>query len=117
MKEAPCSLGYLLGVSFFLGYALLIWFRTNAFAEYITLFKLARFFHVGDYNELAKNGYPEGYVHSLKEYYHDSFITRLVTCPICFGFWLGVILFLTLPVNILVIPLGLFFYGVLNKLV
>jgi hypothetical protein len=117
MKETLSSLYPLLGVSFMLGYALLVWFRTNAFAEYVTLFRLTRFFHVGDYNEVSKNGYPEGYVHFLKEYYHDNFIVRLVTCPVCFGFWLGLIIFFGFPVNILVVPLGLFFYGVLNKLV
>jgi len=105
-----------LGISLFVGYALLVWFRTNAFAEYITLFRLSRFFHVSSYNELVSNGYEHGYVDFLKEYYHDYFLVRLVTCPICFGFWLSVP-FLGISVsNIFIIPLGLFFYSIFNKL-
>ena len=105
-----------LGISLFIGYALLVWFRTNAFAEYLTLFKLSRFFYVGSYNELVSNGYEGGYIDFLREYYHDLFLVRLATCPICFGFWLS-LPFLDLSVNnIIIIPLGLFFYSIFNKL-
>jgi hypothetical protein len=117
MTEAPNNFITLLGASVWLAYILLVWFRTNAFAEYVNLFKLSKFFKVGKYYELVENGYPEGYIQFLKEYYHDSFLIRLFTCPICFGFWLGLGIALGLNVNFLVIPIGLFLYGCLNRII
>ena len=106
----------ILGVSLYISYFLVVWFKTNAFAEYITLFRLSRFCFVDSYNELVKNGYENGYTQFLKEYYHDYFIVRLMTCPICFGFWIA-LPFSFYSINYLfAIPLGLFFYGVFNKL-
>jgi hypothetical protein len=111
------SLRETLGLSMLLGYALFVWFRTNAFVEYITLFKLDSFFYVSQYNELASNGYSEGYVLFLKEYFYDNFFIRLVTCPICLGFWLGLLILLFFGGSILLLPFALSFYGFFNKLI
>jgi hypothetical protein len=117
MWENPKILVNILGFSLLISYFLVIWFKTNAFVEYLTLFRLTRFFHIADYQILTKDGYPGTYTEFLREYYHDYFIVRLVTCPICFGFWIG-LFFLTLsPLYLLTLPLGLFFYGLFNKLV
>ncbi len=117
MWENPNSLMNLLGFSLLVGYLLLLWFRTNAFVEYISVFKLSHFFHVDTYHELVGNGYNASYPDFLKEYFGDSFFVRLVTCPICLGFWLALPGLLVSPSYILTLPLGLFFYGLLNKLV
>jgi hypothetical protein len=106
-----------LGFSLLVSYALVIWFKTNAFVEYLTLFKLSRFFYISNYNELVQNGYSGTYTEFLREYYHDYFVVRLTTCPVCFGFWLGLPFLLLSPAYLLVLPLGLFFYGLFNKLV
>jgi hypothetical protein len=111
--ESP---GELLGLSLFLGYALFIWFRTNAFAEYINLFRLDRFFYISQYNELVDNGYSSSYLDFLKEYFYDLFLVRLVSCPICLSFWIGLLTVFIFGVSPLVIPLGLCFYGFFNKL-
>lgn len=111
------SLGETLRLSFFVGYALLVWFRTNAFVEYVNLFRLDRFFYVSQYNALVEDGYPSGYLDFLKEYFYDQFIVRLAVCPICFGFWVSVIVLLAFGASPLIIPLGLCFYGFFNKLV
>lgn len=112
--ESP---GEILGLSIFIGYALFVWFRTNAFVEYMNLFRLSRFCYVSQYNTLAEDGYPADYLNFLKEYFHDQFFVRLVTCPICFGFWLALLAVLIFGTSPLIIPLGLCFYGFFNKLV
>jgi len=117
MWENPNVFLNILGFSLLISYLLVVWFKTNAFVEYLTLFKLSRFFCIFDYNEIVKNGYTESYTSFLREYYHDYFIVRLVTCPICFGFWLALPSLLLSPSYVLVLPLGLFFYGLFNKLV
>lgn len=117
MWENSNTILNILGFSLLVSYALVIWFKTNAFVEYLTLFKLGRFFYIFDYNEIVQNGYGGTYTEFLREYYHDYFVVRLVTCPVCFGFWLGLPFLLLSPTYLLVLPLGLFFYGLFNKLV
>jgi hypothetical protein len=117
MWENPKTLIDILGFSLLISYVLVVWFKTNAFVEYISLFKLSKLFYVEDYNSLVTNGYEGSYVEFLREYYHDYFIARLVTCPICLGFWLSVSFLLLNPQNILILPLGLFFYTLFNKLI
>lgn len=117
MWENPKTLIDILGFSLLISYVLVIWFKTNAFVEYISLFRLSKFFYVEDYNSLVANGYDGSYVEFLKEYYHDYFLVRLATCPICAGFWLSLPFLLISPQNILIMPLGLFFYTLFNKLI
>jgi hypothetical protein len=117
MWENPGNIKTLLGFSLLVGYLLLLWFRTNVFVEYVTLFRLTRFFHVGEYRELVDNGYSESYISFLLEYYKDLFIVRLVACPICLGFWLALPSAMLAPEYLAVIPLGLFFYALFNKLI
>lgn len=117
MWENPKIILDVLGFSLLVSYVLVIWFKTNAFVEYLTLFKLSKFFYIFDYNKIVEHGYAGTYTEFLREYYHDYFFVRLTTCPICFGFWLSLPFLFLSPSNILVLPLGLFFYGLFNKLV
>ena len=105
-------------VALIFSFLLLIWLRTNAFAEYLTLFRLSRFFHIAEFNELHTNGYGGTYVDFLYEYYKDSFFVRLIACPICLSTWIGVlgIVLLDFFSGFLLAPLVLFFYLVLNKM-
>jgi hypothetical protein len=105
-------------VSVALSYLLVVWFRTNAFSEYMTLFRLDRFFQISKYNELHSNGYDGSYSDFLYEYFKNFFIVRLVTCPVCVSFWLGVVVLLTHQnmYDVLVAPLTLFLYLVYNRL-
>jgi hypothetical protein len=109
--------GNTLGFSILLGYALFVWTRTNAFVEYMNLLGLSRFFHIDEYNKLSLEGYSESYLSFLREYWADCFFVRLVVCPICVGFWLGLVLLLFFGVSPVTIPLGLFFFGIFNKLI
>ena len=99
-------------------YFMLVWFRTNAFVEYLSLLKLSRFFHVGEYENIKSQGYEGIYVDFLVEYYRSSFFVRLLSCPVCLSFWLGagLSLFIGLSSACVVAPLMLFFYLLFNKL-
>lgn len=105
-------------VALVLGYFMLVWLRTDAFAEYLTLFRLSNHLHIKDYNALRKEGYGGNYVSFMVEYYQDSFIVRLVSCPVCLSFWLGLTstLYKGDLSYILVAPLSLFFYLLFNRL-
>lgn len=111
--ESP---SYMLGLSILLGYVLFVWFRTNVFVEYVNLFRLSQFFYVADFNKLNTDGYNGSYLEFLKEYYYEQFFVRLVSCPICLGFWLSLIVVVFLNCSVLLIPFTLCFYGFFNKL-
>jgi hypothetical protein len=101
-----------------LAYFMLVWFRTNAFVEYMNLFKLGRFLKVSEYTQIHADGYGGNYVDFLVEYYKDYFLVRLVSCPVCLSFWLGVsLLILTGSLSsFLAAPLMLFFYLLFNRM-
>ena len=66
---------------------LLVWFNTEAFIEYATLFSGNKFFHIDDYREKQKKDVTLDWIAYLG-IYHDSFFIRLITCPMCLAFWL-----------------------------
>lgn len=96
---------------------LIIWFKTDAFIEYVKLFRLNNWFKVNQYIDLALADPSYTYIDFLIEYY-NNFFTRLITCPICTSVWLG--LFLSYFVGICSMPLvsvlGLAFYYILVKI-
>jgi hypothetical protein len=101
-----------------LSFLLVVWLRTNAFVEYLHLLRLSKFFHVSDYLKLQRDGYGGNYVEFLLEYYNDSFFVRLIACPVCLSFWLGLgaTFCVSEPAALCVAPLTLFFYLLFNKL-
>jgi hypothetical protein len=105
-------------ISIIAGYFILIWLRTNAFAEYMNLFKLSGLFKLEEYNKLHKDGYDGGYVDFISEYYKDYFIVRLLICPVCLSFWVGVIncIIFEAYAYFIIAPLSLLFYTLFNKL-
>ena len=105
-------------VSLVLAYLLLIWLKTNAFVEYMTLLGFGRFLHIDEYNDAQKEGYGGTYVDFLFTYYHDKFLVRLLACPVCVSFWLGIsmILFFGTLAAFLGAPLILFFYLLFHRM-
>lgn len=105
-------------VSFTLGYLILLWFRTDAFVEYMNLLRLSRWFHVAEYNQLRRDGYGGNFVTFLAEYYHDKFLVRLLICPLCLSFWSGIIsaLYMDSFHGLLCSPLILFSYLLFTKM-
>jgi hypothetical protein len=106
-------------ISILLGYCMLVWFKTNAFVEYMNLFNASRFFHLlTEYNNVHKDGYDGNLSEFLREYYHDKFLVRLTTCPICLSFWLGAIsaMYIDSFGGLLCAPLILFSYLLFNRM-
>lgn len=120
-----------------IGLILLVWFRTDAWLEYTEMLHLNFLSFYRDYNEKLKDDATLTY-HIYLRRYHNSFLTRLITCPICLAIWIGsifsilqfivilslaivsvafvpvaVISLFSAPIHIL---LGLFFFAVIDKL-
>lgn len=105
-------------VALLLGYCMIVWLRTNAFAEYMILLGMSRFFKISEYEKIRNDGYGGSYIEFLFEYYQSSFFVRLLSCPVCVSFWLGSIAAIIRGslTDLLIAPLSLFFYTVFNKL-
>jgi hypothetical protein len=99
-------------------YFLLVWLDTDAVFEYLNLFKLVLGNKLAEYKQLKQAEYPGNYAAFLKEYYHDKFLVRLTTCPVCMSFWLGLAVMGSLgSFESLCAPaLILFFYLLFNKM-
>lgn len=96
---------------------LLIWFRTDAYLEYCRVFNLDIISHHKDFDIKYKEDVSLTYLHYLRMY-HNSFFTRLITCPICLSVWLGLLLGLITP--IIFIPCyiigGLLLFTIIDRL-
>ena len=68
-----------------IAFILLIWNQTNAFPEYVRLLGFKQFFNVAEFFEKEQHNY----LSFLKSLYPTSFFIKLITCPICFSFWLA----------------------------
>lgn len=104
--------------SFALALFLLIWFRTDAFAEYCELLKLGKLFKLPGYKQTKTDGAVLSYPEFLAEF-HNNFFTRLISCPICLSVWVGFFLslFVGLETVATIIILGLIIYLAADKLV
>ncbi len=97
---------------------LVIWFRTEAYVEYCRLFRLNFLSYYQDYDAKKKNDVSLKYHGYLKQY-HNCFITRLLTCPVCVAMWLAIligILFWTLPLIPITFVGGLILFGIVDRL-
>ena len=70
---------------------LLVWNHSEAFIEYSTLFNGNRFFLIDDFREAQKKDPAIDYLSYLQTE-HDTFLVRLITCPLCFSIWLTLII-------------------------
>ena len=94
---------------------LYVWLNTDAFLEYCGLLPatLQRLLFIDKYHEFNSTcSYPEFLVD-----FKPSFITRLISCPDCLGFWMTVIFNLLHPFNIPSYYIGsLLIYYILIKI-
>jgi len=82
--------------------ALFVWFETTAFEEYAKILGGSKFFLIEDY-EKKKELDPElTYLYYLS-LNHNSFLTRMITCVYCLGFWMTVV-FCLLAKSFVLIP-------------
>lgn len=70
---------------------LLIFFRTDGFVEYSRLLGFDGISFYRDFDEKSEHDVSLTY-HQYLRYYHNCFIVRLVTCPICLSVWLGLVI-------------------------
>lgn len=70
---------------------LIIWFQTEAFVEYCNLFNIQQLFFIGEFVTFKQEGGSLTYPEFLLERTNNSFIAKLVSCPICLSVWLGLI--------------------------
>ncbi len=98
-------------------FLLIIWFNTEAFVEY---FKFTRnLFKIEQYILDKPKDFSLTY-HSflLKEY--NCFFTRLITCPLCFNFWMTILFVLVFNQSMISVPLiyilSLLLYFIFTKL-
>jgi|SRR5579862_6833376 len=109
----------------FIALTLLIWFKSDAFIEWGSLFGLENFLKVSEYKAMKLNQLPLdiNYPTFLKIKY-DNFIVNMLACPLCLSVWLSFIgscmLFIFMPIIILLIPLisilSLVIYGIVTLL-
>lgn len=106
-------------ISSLVAVALLMWFHTEAFIEYATLFSGNRFFHIDDFREKQKKDPMIDWITYL-QVNHDSFFIRLITCQLCLSFWLTLAACIATH-NLVLIPicyiLNLIIYKLTAKLV
>ncbi len=97
---------------------MVIWFRSDAWLEYTRLFRLN---FLSKYKEfdIANSKEPGIEYHAFLRRYYNCFFIRLITCPVCFSTWLGILFgYLTLweliPFYIIG---GLVLYLIIDKLI
>jgi hypothetical protein len=66
---------------------LIVWFLTDAFYEYFKCLSKTFFLKYQEY--IKTLGMPAHYVDYL-QYSNRNFITKLLSCPFCFGFWTSI---------------------------
>lgn len=64
-------------------------YKTDAVVEYMKLFRVDKLFWVPLF-EKAEEKNPELDYWDYLRLEHDCFFVRLITCPICVGFWVNV---------------------------
>ena len=73
----------------FIALNLLIWFRTDAWLEYTRLFRLNWLSYYKDFDAKYKEDVSLTYMKYLRMY-HNCFMVRMITCPICQAVWWGI---------------------------
>ena len=68
---------------------LVVWFKTEAFVEYAKLLGMS-WGWIKEY-DFVRQADPKITYHKFLREYHDSFLVRLVTCPVCASIWLGLV--------------------------
>jgi hypothetical protein len=100
---------------------LLVWFHSEAFLEYAAMVGGSRFFLIDDFRKKqAEAVYPAAHMDYVQylQAYHNSFFTRLLSCPLCFSVWVTLITcffseaFIVFPISNV---LGLIIYRLTSK--
>lgn len=99
---------------------MLVWFKSDAIVEYGSLFRLDKFFRVKEFRDERIRVAPSPLTYPQFWYFRNwCFLTRLLSCPICLGIWLSIII-TSITTNLLLTPMvlvvSLLMYGSITKL-
>lgn len=104
-------------ISCLIALILLVFFRTDGFLEYTRILHLDWLSHYKEFDAKYKEDVSLTYLLFLRRD-HNCFFVRLITCPICFAVWLGIILLIF--THLIFIPVcivgGLLLFTVIDKL-
>tara|TARA_B100001094_G_C18145513_1_gene780445 strand:- start:275 stop:595 length:321 start_codon:yes stop_codon:yes gene_type:complete len=93
-----------------IAYITYIWTDTNAFYDYFSFSKIFR--KIPIIKEYEKSEYQMEFPMFLKQ--KESFFSKLITCHICLTFWMSVLCFIPLNLNLFVLAyLSLILYNFL----
>ena len=105
--------------SFLIASILFFVYETDAFVEYVKLFRLNKLLEVDKYENYVEK-FSGGSYWEYLTFERPSFLRKLVSCPLCVSFWLnlGALYFYTpnLPMLIVNIWLTLFLFLILKTL-
>lgn len=80
----------ILNSSLIVTFILVVWFKSNAFCEYMEFLRLSNHFLINDYfkerKKIVSSLHYTDYI-LLKK---NCFFIRLITCPLCLGIWLNI---------------------------
>jgi hypothetical protein len=103
---------------FLVAICLIIWFKSNAFVQYVKLFRLGKIFQLPLYERQKEDDPLLTYIQFLRKEFNGFFIS-LITCPLCFSIWISIIIALLFNILILwptINVIGLFTYYLYSKL-
>ena len=69
---------------------LVIWFKTDAFVEYLDLLGFKKLFYIKEYKGTQDTDFAVNYPNFLL-CQKNSFLSRLLSCPTCTTFWLSLL--------------------------
>jgi hypothetical protein len=104
--------------SFLIANILFFMYETDFFVQYIKLFKLSKVFGVNKYEEHLQSMSDDSYWEWLA-FEKQTFLSKLISCPFCFGFWVNVGVFFLYKdwgIFVLVLWFSLFLYLLLKIL-
>ena len=76
-------------ISFIITILMILWYNSSVVEEYGRIFGI-KWLKVDKFDEKYKNDFELTYLSYLRQF-HNCFFVRLITCPICLGFWLSLI--------------------------
>jgi hypothetical protein len=107
----------ILNITLLISLILIVFFKTEAWVEYCKLLQLDGISQYKDYELKKSNDLSLDYIQYLRQY-HDCFLIRLITCPICLSIWLSIIAG-TIILSFSLIPIfivgSLLLYSIINK--
>ena len=92
-------------------------YETDFFVQYVKLFRLSKLFKIKEYEAHLEGVGPDDAYWEWLAFRNQGFLSKLVSCPFCLGFWLNVLTcYLHKDVGLFLINLwlSLFLYLVLK---